>query len=94
MEGYRELGRAVRAIADEYSNGKLLIVQEGGYHITYSAYCLHAALEGVLNVSAEPLLPDPIAHYPEDEWFSIKDIEAIRKYLNGTAPFLKDDAWL
>nr|GMD21374.1 histone deacetylase 8 [Ipomoea batatas]GME19322.1 histone deacetylase 8 [Ipomoea batatas] len=94
MEGYREIGRAVRAIADEYSNGKLLIVQEGGYHITYSAYCLHAALEGVLNVSSEPLLPDPIAHYPEDEWFSIKDIEAIRKYLNGTAPFLKDDAWL
>lgn len=92
MEGYREIGRAVRAIADKYSKGKLLIVQEGGYHITYSAYCLHATLEGVLNVSAEPLLPDPIAHYPEDESFPIKVIEAIRNYQNDTAPFLKDDA--
>lgn len=89
MEGYREIGRKVRGLADKYCNGRLLIVQEGGYHITYSAYCLHATLEGVLNVS-EPLLFDPIAHYPEDESISSKVIEAIRNYQKEAVPFLKD----
>ncbi|KAK4375835.1 hypothetical protein RND71_006512 [Anisodus tanguticus] len=89
MEGYREIGRTVRGMSNKYSNGRLLIVQEGGYHVTYAAYCLHMALEGVLNVS-EPLLSDPIAYYPEDESFSTKVIEAIKKYQKEVVPFLKD----
>ncbi|KAJ8559709.1 hypothetical protein K7X08_003767 [Anisodus acutangulus] len=89
MEGYREIGRTVRGMSNKYSNGRLLIVQEGGYHVTYAAYCLHTALEGVLNV-AEPLLSDPIAYYPEDESFSTKVIEAIKKYQKEVVPFLKD----
>lgn len=89
MEGYRDIGRTIRGMADKYSNGQLLIVQEGGYHVTYAAYCLHATLEGVLNVS-EPLLSDPIAYYPEDASFPIKVIEAIKKYQKETVPFLKD----
>ncbi|XP_016487473.1 histone deacetylase 8 isoform X1 [Nicotiana tabacum] len=89
MEGCRDIGRTIRGMADKYSNGRLLIVQEGGYHVTYAAYCLHATLEGVLNVS-EPLLSDPIAYYPEDASFPIKVIEAIKKYQKETVPFLKD----
>lgn len=89
MEGYREIGRTIRGMAEKYSNGRLLIVQEGGYHVTYSAYCLHATLEGVLNVS-EPLLSDPIAYYPEDDSFPTKVIEAIKKYQKEVVPFLKD----
>ncbi|CAL4908432.1 unnamed protein product [Urochloa decumbens] len=66
MEGYRKIGQIMRSMANRHSNGQILIVQEGGYHITYSAYCLHATLEGVLDLEA-PLLDDPIAYYPEDE---------------------------
>jgi acetoin utilization deacetylase AcuC-like enzyme len=88
MEGYREIGRMVHFLAARQSGGRLLIVQEGGYHVTYSAYCLHATLEGVLNLP-RPLLSDPIAYYPEDEAFAVKVVESIKQYQKGTFPFLK-----
>ncbi|KAK2996605.1 hypothetical protein RJ639_025689, partial [Escallonia herrerae] len=88
MEGYREIGRIVRSLADEHSNKRLLIVQEGGYHVTYSAYCLHAMLEGVLNLPF-PLLSDPIAYYPEDGAFATKVIESIKRFQERSVPFIK-----
>ncbi|KAJ4833390.1 Histone deacetylase 8 [Turnera subulata] len=90
MDGYRDIGRIVRSLADRHSSGRLLVVQEGGYHITYSAYCLHATLEGVLDLP-EPLLSDPIAHYPEDEAFAAEVVRSIKKYQEGIVPFLKGD---
>lgn len=87
MDGYRVIGQTVRGLAEKHCHGRLLIVQEGGYHVTYSAYCLHAILEGVLKIPA-PLLSDPIAYYPEDEAFSIKVIESIKDYQINTVPFL------
>ncbi|KAL0370222.1 UNVERIFIED_CONTAM: Histone deacetylase 8 [Sesamum angustifolium] len=88
MEGYRKIGQIVREMADKHSNGHLLIVQEGGYHVTYSAYCLHATLEGVLNFPA-PLLSDPIAYYPEDDAFTGVVVESIKKHHKQFVPFLK-----
>lgn len=88
MEGYRKIGQLVRQMVERHSHGRLLIVQEGGYHVTYSAYCLHATLEGVLDLPA-PLLPDPIAYYPEDESFATVVVESIKKYQRGIVPFLK-----
>ncbi|KAA8549954.1 hypothetical protein F0562_001638 [Nyssa sinensis] len=87
MEGYREIGKIIRSLADKHSDGRLLIVQEGGYHVTYSAYCLHATLEGVLDLS-HPLLSDPIAYYPEDEAFSVEVIGSIKQYQKDRVPFL------
>lgn len=89
MDGYRKIGGYIRALADTHCGGRLLIVQEGGYHITYSAYCLHATLEGVLNLP-NPLLPDPIAYYPEDEAFAVEAIQSIRKYFKENVAFLKE----
>lgn len=88
MEGYRRIGQTVYNLANRHTKGKLLIVQEGGYHVTYSAYCLHATLEGVLNLP-DALLSDPIAYYPEDESFSAKVIESIKRYHKENVPFLK-----
>ncbi|KAJ8639659.1 hypothetical protein MRB53_016353 [Persea americana] len=90
MEGYREIGRMVRNMADKHCEGRLLVVQEGGYHITYSAYCLHATLEGVLNLPV-PLLSDPIAYYPEDEALTVKEVDFIKKYWKETVPFLGEE---
>eukprot|EP00850_Spirogloea_muscicola_P007101 SM000035S13081 [mRNA] locus=s35:335864:338033:+ [translate_table: standard] len=67
MGGYRNLGRLVRTIATKYSNDRLLVVQEGGYQPTYSAYCLHATLEGVLCLDYQLDLDDPLAGYPETD---------------------------
>ncbi|CAM8913443.1 unnamed protein product [Rhodiola kirilowii] len=88
MEGYREIGRTIRRLVDNHCNGRLLIVQEGGYHLTYSAYCLHATLEGVLN-HPHPLLSDPIAYYPEDEAIAIEVIDSFKKFQRSVAPFLR-----
>ncbi len=64
MEGFHHLGKRARALADECCAGKLVLVQEGGYAISYAAYCLHATLEGVLQRAAE--LEDPLAYMRED----------------------------
>ncbi|MEM7171672.1 MAG: class II histone deacetylase [Pseudomonadota bacterium] len=63
MAGFHQLGRRARALADRLCGGKLVLVQEGGYAVSYAAYCLHATLEGVLG--RDPGLDDPIAFMPE-----------------------------
>ncbi|KAL9235409.1 hypothetical protein vseg_010168 [Gypsophila vaccaria] len=89
MDGYRELTRIIRGLADSHCKGQLLIVQEGGYHLTYSAFCLHATLEGALNLP-NPLLPDPIAYYPEDETYTVNAVDSVKKYFAANVPFLKE----
>ncbi len=64
MRGFRALGAATRALADELCGGRLALVQEGGYARTYAALCLLATVEGVLG--EEGSLPDPGAAYPDD----------------------------
>jgi acetoin utilization deacetylase AcuC-like enzyme len=64
-------------------NGRLLLVQEGGYALSYAAYCLHATLEGVLGVG--PLLDDPIAYIPEDATVAKTAINMMHKALPDAA---------
>ena len=64
MNGFYALGKRARSLAEECCDGKLVLVQEGGYAISYAAYCLHATLEGVLNRDAS--LPDPLAYLREN----------------------------
>lgn len=78
LVGYRCLGQIVREQADIYSDGRVLLVQEGGYHLTYAAYCLHATLEGILSIST-PLLSDPIAYYPEDLDLTVAAVAQIKQ---------------
>ena len=63
-----------------HGRGRLCLVQEGGYALTYAAFCLHATLEGVLGVA--PLLDDPVAFYPKDTGPALAAIEAIRETFN------------
>ena len=65
MAGFRRIGSSIAELADELCEGRLVLVQEGGYARTYAAFCLHATLEGVLGAE-EPLLPDPLAYVPDD----------------------------
>jgi acetoin utilization deacetylase AcuC-like enzyme len=64
MAGFRDLGASARTLADRTCDGRMVLVQEGGYGRTYSAYCMHATLEGVLGTGA--LLDDPLAYLPDD----------------------------
>ncbi|MEJ8569550.1 class II histone deacetylase [Elongatibacter sediminis] len=63
MRGFRELGRQVRAWAAAHASNRLVLFQEGGYAVTYTAFCAHATLEGVLGVDSG--LRDPAAYYDQ-----------------------------
>jgi acetoin utilization deacetylase AcuC-like enzyme len=62
MAGFRGIGIRLAAMADEFCEGRLVGVQEGGYNPAYAAYCLLATLEGLLG--AEPTA-DPLAYVPD-----------------------------
>lgn len=66
-------------MADQHSDGRLLLMQEGGYALTYSAVCLYAVVEGVLGV--EDPMPDDIAYKASIERpeYPISLIPVIRK---------------
>ena len=64
MAGFNKLGQMAGELAHDLCDGRLLSVQEGGYNISYAAYCLHACLDGLLGL--ESSLPDPVAFIPED----------------------------
>ena len=81
MAGFRRIGRLVGELAEELCEGRLVLVQEGGYGRTYSGYCLHATLEGVLGFP-EPLLPDLLAYVPDDASRGREGIEATRAALS------------
>jgi acetoin utilization deacetylase AcuC-like enzyme len=79
MDGFRAIGAAVGRAADELCDGRLVLVQEGGYARTYAAYCLHATLEGVLGTG--PLLADPVAYLPDDPGHASDDLDAVCAHL-------------
>ena len=81
MDGFRAIGRAVGDAARELCDGRLVLVQEGGYARTYAAFCLHATLEGVLG-EAEPLLPETLAYMPDDFTRARESVEAVQSALS------------
>ena len=78
MRGFYQLGRQARELANQCCGGKLVLIQEGGYAVSYAAYCLHATLEGAMLRDAE--LADPIAYMQDkaddlDEFINRVQIE-------------------
>jgi acetoin utilization deacetylase AcuC-like enzyme len=80
MDGFRRLGEAARELARRHTGGRMVLAQEGGYSRTYSAFCLHATLAGVLGV--DPDLDDPCAYLPDDPSHAERELEAIRGALS------------
>ncbi len=77
MAGFHQLGRRARALADQLCGGRLVLVQEGGYAMSYAAYCLHATLEGVLGRQAS--LDDPVAYLPDPIGYLEPALDAIAR---------------
>jgi len=89
MRGFHWLGGAARNLARRLGKGKLLLVQEGGYQVSYAALCLHATLEGVLG---RPLgLKDPLAFLPDVSPLAETTIAAIGQtwMKNGVGDWLR-----
>lgn len=78
MSGFRYMGTKAREMADKYAGSKLLIVQEGGYAVSYAALCLNATLEGIMQ-STQPT-DDPLAYLPENEKASTDAIDKLKSF--------------
>jgi acetoin utilization deacetylase AcuC-like enzyme len=85
MAGFREIGTVVGDAARELCDGRLVLVQEGGYARTYAAYCLHATLEGVLGTG--PLLSETLAYMPDDFTRARESVEFVQGALARYWPF-------
>ena len=48
MDGFRQISTGMRDLAEEICEGKLVLLQEGGYSAAYVPYCTAAVLEPVL----------------------------------------------
>ena len=57
MAGFNALGQRARAIADEVCGGRLVLVQEGGYSLSYSPFCALATVCGA--AGSTRTVPDP-----------------------------------
>jgi len=73
--GFSDIGRRVGRLADTHADGRLAIVQEGGYSISHVGYAMLATIQGVLE--QEPI-DDPFAWMAEDP-------EAIREQIDAVA---------
>jgi acetoin utilization deacetylase AcuC-like enzyme len=80
LTGFRAIGAVMGEAARELCDGRVVLVQEGGYSRTYSAYCLHATLEGVLGLP-EPLLEETLAYMPDDLTRARESVEAVQSAL-------------
>jgi acetoin utilization deacetylase AcuC-like enzyme len=81
MDGFRAIGRAIGDAARELCDGRLVLVQEGGYARTYAAFCLHATLEGVLGLP-EPLLAETLAYMGDDFTRARESVETVQSALS------------
>lgn len=58
-------------------DGRLLLVQEGGYSPTSTAFSAQGMIEGVLGLT-EGLLDDPIGNYPDRSEYGLAVLSEIR----------------
>jgi len=78
MAGFRTLGRAARELARDTCNARLLLCQEGGYAVTYTAFCMYAVAEGVLGIDdpmGDPLAYDATIEKPD---YALEEIARIK----------------
>jgi acetoin utilization deacetylase AcuC-like enzyme len=74
--GFEDLGANARSYAQRYAEGRLAIVQEGGYQPSHLAFATLGVLEGALGVETDAD-GDPFALYPEENLNGV--VEAVHE---------------
>ncbi len=67
-EGYRRMTQAMIDVAERHADGRLVILQEGGYSELYAPYCTLAIVEALLGQRTnipEPLQIDSLSNQPQ-----------------------------
>ncbi|WP_323172711.1 class II histone deacetylase [Natrialba sp. PRR66] len=62
--GFESLGRRARELAARTADGRLVVLQEGGYHPSHLGYAMLGTLEGALDL--ESAVADPFPWLDED----------------------------
>jgi acetoin utilization deacetylase AcuC-like enzyme len=66
MAGFHDIGARLADYAGRHANGRLVLVEEGGYSLTYAPMCAYATLAGAIGRPLE--LDDPASALPKDRW--------------------------
>ncbi|MFY9241262.1 MAG: class II histone deacetylase [Roseovarius sp.] len=64
MAGFHQLANRIADSAKELCDGRMLVVQEGGYNPAYTGLCAYATAVGFLGAPLD--VPEPLAFYPEN----------------------------
>ncbi|WP_101295766.1 class II histone deacetylase [Halegenticoccus soli] len=80
-EGFETFGRRARRLSEQSADGRLVLVQEGGYQISHLPYATLGVLEGALGI--ETGIEDPFAWLDED-------VESARRAIDDVATAFAD----
>jgi len=61
MDGYRQLSSLVCSLAETVCEGRLLMLQAGGYSASYVPYCTVAAVEPLVGYETGLIDPDCVS---------------------------------
>lgn len=64
MAGFHAMAKAISDAAETLCDGKILIVQEGGYNVAYVGFCAYGSAMGFAWKALD--LSDPLAYYPDN----------------------------
>lgn len=81
--GFREMASTVKRLAEKHCEGRLLIVQEGGYNIVYQPYAVIGIIESLSGKKADLMKPYDDFKYKEPDHFkdSLQEVISVqRKY--------------
>lgn len=76
--GFAALGAGVRDLASVYADGRLALVQEGGYQQSHLAYATLGIVEGVLDIDAG--VEDPFDWLDEDVTSTRRALDEVVEY--------------
>ncbi len=80
VDGYGALTMIVRGLADELCGGKLMVAQEGGYHLVALPWCVRRTIEILRDA---PHTPDPLGVIETREPAGFGEMIADVKLLHG-----------
>ena len=81
MNGFQAMGKAMRDLAARICQGRLVVLQEGGYSLPHSPFCTLGALEGLSGIHTH--VADPWLYGPELEHAQTVFSEETRKALEA-----------
>ncbi|MCL1990123.1 MAG: class II histone deacetylase [Defluviitaleaceae bacterium] len=85
-DGYRQLAKMTKKLADQYAQGRLICLHEGGYCPVYVPFCSHAIVEALSGITTD--VKDPFIYAMAGTAYDVlllhqkERVDEIKQYLN------------